>query len=119
MRRIAISRGRCRACCAPIAAGAQGGGTDLADAAPAAGDLRRDRPRPARPGAAAARLVGALRRSELVSLHVEDVAVVAGGLRLRIRRGKTDPAGQGAELGLPRGRSAETCPVRASPAGRR
>ena len=48
--------------------------------------------------------VGALRRSELVSLRVEDVAIVAGGLRLRIRRGKTDQAGQGAEIGLPRGR---------------
>jgi hypothetical protein len=57
--------------------------------------------------------VGALRRSELVSLHVEDIAIVAGGLRLRIRRGKTDQAGQGAEIGLPRGRHVETCPVRA------
>jgi integrase len=57
--------------------------------------------------------VGALRRSELVSIHVEDVAVVQGGLRLRIRRGKTDQAGQGAEIGLPRGRFVETCPVRA------
>ncbi|HUZ65831.1 MAG TPA: site-specific integrase [Acetobacteraceae bacterium] len=56
---------------------------------------------------------GALRRSELVSLRVEDVAHVAGGLRLRIARGKTDPAGQGAEIGLPRGKQAETCPVRA------
>ena len=56
---------------------------------------------------------GALRRSELTSLHVEDVAVVAGGLRLRIRRGKTDQTGQGAEIGLPRGRHVETCPVRA------
>ena len=54
---------------------------------------------------------GALRRSELVALQVEDVAVVAGGLRLRINRGKTDQAGQGAEIGLPRGRHAETCPV--------
>jgi integrase len=57
--------------------------------------------------------VGALRRSELVALQVEDVAVVTGGLRLRIRRGKTDQAGQGAEIGLPRGRHIETCPVRA------
>ena len=56
---------------------------------------------------------GALRRSELVSLRVEDVAIVAGGLRLRIRRGKTDQAGQGAEIGLPRGKFLETCPVRA------
>ena len=56
---------------------------------------------------------GALRRSELVALQVEHVAVVAGGLRLRLLRGKTDQAGQGAEVGLPRGRHAETCPVRA------
>ena len=39
---------------------------------------------------------GALRRSELVSLNVEDVRVDADGLRLRLCRGKTDPAGQGA-----------------------
>ena len=39
--------------------------------------------------------------------------MVSGGLRLRIRRGKTDQAGQGAEIGLPRGKHAETCPVRA------
>jgi integrase len=48
-----------------------------------------------------------------VALQVEDVAHVAGGLRLRITRGKTDQAGQGAEIGLPRGRHAETCPVMA------
>jgi len=54
---------------------------------------------------------GALRRSELVALQVEDVAAAAGGLKLRIRRGKTDQIGQGAEIGLPRGRHAETCPV--------
>jgi integrase len=56
---------------------------------------------------------GALRRSELVALTVEDVALTNAGLRLRIGRGKTDPAGQGAEIGLPRGKHAETCPVRA------
>ena len=33
--------------------------------------------------------VGALRRSELVALRVEDVRTVGGGLRLRIIRGKT------------------------------
>jgi integrase len=56
---------------------------------------------------------GALRRSELVALQVEDVALAAGGLRVRIPRSKTDPAGQGAEIGLPRGKHVETCPVRA------
>ena len=35
------------------------------------------------------------------------------GLRLRIVRGKTEREGQGAEIGLPRGKHAETCPVRA------
>ena len=56
---------------------------------------------------------GALRRSELVALQVEDVAITAGALRLRIGRSKTDQVGQGAEIGLPRGRHIETCPVRA------
>ncbi len=56
---------------------------------------------------------GAMRRSELVSLRVEDVTASANGLRIRIRRGKTDAAGQGTEIGLPRGKHAETCPVRA------
>ena len=55
----------------------------------------------------------ALRRSELVALCVEDVAIVANGLLLRIARGKTDQDGQGAEIGLPRGRHVETCPERA------
>src|SRR5271157_5454751 len=62
---------------------------------------------------------GALRRSELVALRVEDVGVDAGGLRLRIPRSKTDPTGQGAEIGLPRGKHAETCPARPSRRGRR
>lgn len=56
----------------------------------------------------------ALRRSELVALRVEDVTPAAGGgLRLRIRRAKTDAAGEGAEVGLPRGKHPETCPARA------
>jgi len=45
--------------------------------------------------------------------------VDANGLRLRILRGKTDQEGQGAEIGLPRGRQAETCPLRAFETGRR
>jgi hypothetical protein len=53
--------------------------------------------------------VGALRRSSW--LRVEDVAIVADGLRLRIRRGKTDQAGHWAEVGLSRGRHVEICPV--------
>jgi integrase len=57
--------------------------------------------------------VGALRCTELVALRAEDVAVIADELRPRIRRGKTDQAGQGAEVGLPRWRHVETRPVRA------
>lgn len=56
---------------------------------------------------------GALRRSELVGLQVEDVVEVAGGLQIRIRHGKGDQIGPVAEIGLPRGRHVETCPVRA------
>ncbi|HVE23538.1 MAG TPA: tyrosine-type recombinase/integrase [Acidocella sp.] len=56
---------------------------------------------------------GALRRSELVALQADDVTEVPGGLRLLIRRSKTDAVGQGAELGLPRGRYLTTCSVRA------
>jgi integrase len=41
------------------------------------------------------------------------VTVDADGLRLRILRGKTDQQGQGAEIGLPRGKYVETCPLRA------
>ncbi len=56
---------------------------------------------------------GALRRSELVALQVEDVAPVAGGLQKPQDRpgGQTGQDGQGAEIGLPRGKYAETCPV--------
>jgi len=54
---------------------------------------------------------GALRRSELVALQVEDVRPDKDGLRLRIRRAKTDQVGEGAEIGLPRGRHVETCPL--------
>ena len=56
---------------------------------------------------------GALRRSELVALQVQDVAVAAEGLRIRIARSKTDPSGQGAEVGLPSGKHADTCPLQA------
>jgi len=45
--------------------------------------------------------IAALRRSELAALQVEDVAIAADGLKLSIRRGKTDQTGQGAEIGLP------------------
>jgi integrase len=57
--------------------------------------------------------VGALRRSELVGLDVKDVSVDAKGMKIRIMRSKTDKAGEGAEIGIPRGKHAETCAVSA------
>jgi integrase len=56
---------------------------------------------------------GALRRAELVAIAREDIHFTPDGLRLLIPRSKTDTAGQGAELGIPRGERRETCPVRA------
>ncbi|MEL7361277.1 MAG: site-specific integrase [Bacteroidota bacterium] len=56
---------------------------------------------------------GALRRSELAGLTVTDVAFGAEGLRLRLRRSKTDQEGAGAVLGLHYGERPLTCPVRA------
>lgn len=54
----------------------------------------------------------ACRRSELAALDLADVSQVREGLVLRIVRSKTDQSGRGAELGVPRGGRAATCPVR-------
>jgi integrase len=45
----------------------------------------------------------ALRRSEIVALQVEDLTEVPDGYRLLIRRSKTDQAGEGQEIAIPRG----------------
>jgi len=55
---------------------------------------------------------GALRRSELVALNVEDVAEVPEGLAITIRRSKTDQEGAGRVLAIPEGTGA-TDPVKA------
>src|SRR5260370_835805 len=55
---------------------------------------------------------GALRRSELVALDVEDVRWTREGMVLNIRVSKTDQEGQGIEVGIPNGRKPGTCPVR-------
>lgn len=47
---------------------------------------------------------GAFRRSELVALDVDDLQEVAEGLRVRIRRSKTDQEGAGHEIAVPHGR---------------
>jgi site-specific recombinase XerD len=48
--------------------------------------------------------VGGMRRSELVGLDVEDVVEEPEGLRVTIRRSKTDQEGHGRDVGLVRGR---------------
>jgi integrase len=56
---------------------------------------------------------GGFRRSELVALDVDDLEETAQGLRVRIRRSKTDQEGVGREVGIPFGRHVDTCPVKA------
>ncbi|MBZ5580506.1 MAG: site-specific integrase [Acidobacteriia bacterium] len=55
---------------------------------------------------------GALRRSELVALTVEDCAFTKDGLTILIRRSKTDQQAAGRQVGIPYGSSPGTCPVR-------
>lgn len=56
--------------------------------------------------------MGAMRRSELVNLDVEDIHMEEDqGVRLRIVRSKTDQQGHGREIGIPVGKSHTTCPV--------
>jgi integrase len=55
---------------------------------------------------------GGFRRSELVSLDLEDVKETADGLVIRVRRSKTDPEAKGMTVALPYGSTAATCPVR-------
>lgn len=54
---------------------------------------------------------GAFRRSELVALDVADIDETSEGLRVTIRRGKTDQEGEGATIAISRGDRA--CPVKA------
>jgi site-specific recombinase XerD len=56
-------------------------------------------------------LLGAFRRSELVALQVEDLAECADGLRVTIRRSKTDQEGAGQSVAILRG--VRICPVEA------
>jgi site-specific recombinase XerD len=54
---------------------------------------------------------GAFRRSELVALDIADLEFCDGGLRVRIRRSKTDQEGVGVTIAIVAGSIA--CPVRA------
>src|SRR4051812_19327939 len=55
----------------------------------------------------------ALRRSELVALDLADVRITEEGVRLTIRRSKTDQEGRGEEVAIHRGKVVETCAARA------
>ena len=54
---------------------------------------------------------GAFRRSELVALDIADIEETDAGLRVTIRRSKTDQEGHGQTIAIVRG--GETCPVKA------
>jgi site-specific recombinase XerD len=54
---------------------------------------------------------GALRRSELVGLDVSDLKICKQGLKIKIRRSKTDQDGRSELIAIPIGRAA--CPVAA------
>lgn len=56
---------------------------------------------------------GGFRRSELVALDTADLEETGDGLRVRLRRSKTDPEAHGREVGIPFGSHPGTCPVRA------
>ena len=56
---------------------------------------------------------GALRRSELCAIEVEHITWKPRSFELLIPRSKTDADGEGARLGIPRGKAEVTCPVRA------
>jgi integrase len=67
--------------------------------------IHGDDPRDARDRALLAfGMAGAFRRSELVALRLEDVRCVPEGLRVTIRRGKTDQEGAGTVIAIPEGR---------------
>ena len=55
---------------------------------------------------------GGFRRSELIGLDRDAVAITRDGLVVTIRRSKSDQDGEGQKLGLPFGTNPATCPVR-------
>jgi integrase len=56
---------------------------------------------------------GATRRSELVNLDIEDLALAPEGLVIFINKSKTDQSAKGRKVGIPYGKMEATCPVKA------
>ena len=54
---------------------------------------------------------GGFRRNEIVSLNYEDLDFVTEGLKINIRRSKTDQFGEGSVKGLPYFDNSKYCPV--------
>lgn len=54
-----------------------------------------------------------MRRASLVALNCSDVEFVDEGMRVTLRRSKTDQVGKGRVLNVDMGNNLETCPVRA------
>jgi integrase len=54
---------------------------------------------------------GAFRRSELVALDLDDLEFTPRGIRVTLRRSKTDQEAEGRPIGIPYGAMPETCPV--------
>ncbi len=54
---------------------------------------------------------GGFRRSELVSIEFEDIEFVREGLKIFVRRSKTDQSGEGMTKGIPYFTNPEYCPV--------
>jgi len=55
---------------------------------------------------------GAFRRSELVSIEMDDIEFNRDGLTITLKNSKTDQEGQGFKKGIPYGSHSDTCPVR-------
>jgi len=55
---------------------------------------------------------GAFRRSELVSVEIDDIEFNREGLTIMLKHSKTDTEGQGYKKGIPYGSHPDTCPVR-------
>jgi site-specific recombinase XerD len=56
---------------------------------------------------------GGFRRSELAALDFSDIEDAEDGLKVLLRRSKTDQQGEGRHVGIPYGSDPKTCPVRA------
>ena len=58
-------------------------------------------------------LMSSLRRAEIVAVNIEDLKWIDEGIAVLVRRSKTDRAGAGRTLLVPRAENPEFCPVRA------